>query len=287
MSFAGREFGHVVDGEGGSVTELVRSGTLPSLIAEHGVVLLRNFRDGAEEFETVTDSLGAVRPANIRVGTTRQFESGNGTQAVNAGNLAVPLHAESYYTPISPQILAFTCVEFTTAGGETVFCDGVELFGRLDEDARTALRSASVEWRHECAVSDLETQTQMSVDRFRRWCDRADECSVTVDDTTGTVAIRYVAPAIRKTWWGAQESFANNLIPINQSGVLAEMSPGLAARHVEAAEREAAAITVAHRWQPRDVALIDNTRVMHGRNPWSGGVRHLQVRMLTVEADPD
>jgi alpha-ketoglutarate-dependent taurine dioxygenase len=285
MSLTATGFGHLIDGDGASVRELKDSVDLTGLLAEHGVVLLRGFRDGVDGFEELTDPLGTVRPANIRVGTSRRFETGQGTQAVNAGTLAVPMHAESYYTPVCPQILAFTCVEFTASGGESLCCDGVELFAGLPEESRAALAASTIEWRHECRIEELEAQTQQPVDRFVRWCERADDCDVSVDEAADRIRIRYVAPTIRTTWWGGQDAFANNLIPINQQGVLASASPGLDPRHVEAAELRAAQISVAHRWQPQDIALIDNTRMMHARNPWSG-VRHLRVRMLTVEPGP-
>lgn len=289
MSFESCEdgFGHVLHGDGATITTVFDNHDVESLIAHHGVLVLRGFSDGAAGFEEVTDRLGRVRPANIRSGTTREFSSTRGTQAVNAGQQALPLHAESYYTPICPQILSFACVSHTADGGATTVCDGVALFRALSPAARRALLECDVVWRHSCPAEELEAQTQRPLSEFVAWCGNADRCEVTVDDSTRRIRIDYRAPAIRRTRWSNLEAFANNLIPLDRAGLLEEMAPGLSPDVVREAQAVAEELIVPHKWLPDDVLLIDNTRVMHGRTGWSTGNRRILARMLTVDAAPD
>jgi len=255
-----------------------------NLLGKHGALLLRDFQIDATDFDSVTRRLGRVRPANIRADTSRAFTS-TGTQRVNDGGFPIPLHAESYYTPICPQILAFFCEETTVKlGGETTLCDGERLFESFSSRIRQDLEGCRIVWTHDCPIQSLEGQTQMPLAEFLAWCQRADDCEVVVNQNAGTIHLRYSAPAIRLTWWGSRPAFANNLLPLAGRSLLAKMAPGLSDDLLQSIERSAVDSMIAHTWRPGDLLLVDNTRIMHGRTGWSGGVRNILVRMLTVES---
>ncbi|MDQ1743198.1 MAG: hypothetical protein QOE23_1537 [Pseudonocardiales bacterium] len=257
---------------------------LLAAVAERGAVLLRGFHLDKDSFERFTDSIGTVRPANVHWVTTRKFESSRGTESVDFGNDAIPLHAESYYTPICPQTVVFWCANSTARGGETLICDGERLYESLPPDVQEVLRSTVIHWRYQCSFARLVEQTQRPLAEFLEWCARTPNCEVVVDDKQRQLSISYSAPAIRTAEWTRRPAFANNLLSLAHSGVLADwvadLDPDLVATVGELAEK----LTLKHNWRPGDVLVIDNTRFMHGRAAWSGGTRDVRVRMLTSDS---
>jgi alpha-ketoglutarate-dependent taurine dioxygenase len=257
---------------------------LLAALAARGVVLLRGFSFDKALFERFTDGIGTVRPANVHWVTTRKFESSRGTESVDFGNAAIPLHAESYYTPICPQTVVFWCANSTAQGGETLLCDGQRLYESLPPDLQEVLRSTVVHWRYRCSFDRLVEQTQRPLAEFLEWCARAPDCAVEVDDKQRSLSIAYSAPAIRTTQWTRRPAFANNLLSLAGSGVLADwvddLDPQILATVEEIAEKQ----TYRHAWQTDDVLIVDNTRSMHGRAAWTGGTREVRVRMLTSES---
>lgn len=270
----------VADGGGTPLSSAADVVDIDAALLRDGVLVLRGFADAEAHFDRLTDRFGRAHPANIRRSTARTFTSDSGTQAVTSGHDAVALHAESYFTPICPQVLAFLCVEHTAEGGETLVCDGAALVDALPAGVRSALLDAEITWTHRCPIDELEAQTQRSLDDFLAACADVDRCSVEVHATSGEVTICHTAPVVRTTWRGGRRAFANNLIPIAHSGLLGTMAPAVGAAVADEVERRAGELAVAHEWQAGDIVLLDNTRMMHGRTAWSGGVRRLRVRML-------
>jgi len=257
---------------------------LEGLMATHSFVVLRGHADGVERFEEFTDRFGRARSANLRAGSERPFESGHGTQSVTPGSDEVPLHAESYFTPICPDVLSFGCVAFTAEGGESTLCDGRALLWALAPQDRAALEAATIVWEHEAPVAELEAQTQSPLADFLDDCACQPDCSAWVEDDV--VRVRYAAPAVRRTRFGGDHALANNLIPIWQAGVLGSACPGLDAGVVERMAHTADEASVRHAWQDGDVVVIDNTRVMHGRTAFGAGTRRILVRMMAAWPSP-
>jgi alpha-ketoglutarate-dependent taurine dioxygenase len=249
-------------------------------LAGHGFVVMTGHVDGVERFEEFTDRFGRVRPANLRACSRRRFESGRGTQSVTPGTGEVPLHAESYFTPICPEVLAFGCVEFSADGGESTLCDGRALLRALPAADRSALEAAAIVWEHEAPVAQLVEQTQRPLQDFLDACEAQTDCRVRVEQDV--VRVRYTAPAVRRARFDGAPTLANNLIPIWRSGALAAACPGLDAAVVERMARAAPGVTVRHRWHDGDVVVIDNTRVMHGRAAFTAGTRRILVRMVAA-----
>lgn len=276
-----RQFGTTLTGNGAVLLDL-DAVLVEELLASYGFVLLRGHRDGVGEFEAFTDRFGEVRPANLRTRSPRPFETGRGTQSVMPGHDRVPLHAESYFTPICPDVLAFGCVENTADGGRSVLCDGRALLACLTAEDRGVLERTSILWEHCAPVGEIEAQTQRSVTDFVEACRLRPSCTVTVQD--GEVHLRYSAPAVRHTRFPGEPALANNLIPIWAAGLLQSACPGLPTEVVQRMADQAEAMCVLHEWEPGDVVLIDNTRVMHGRTAFRSGTRKILVRMLAVAA---
>ncbi|MDQ1698515.1 MAG: hypothetical protein QOG34_378, partial [Frankiaceae bacterium] len=154
-------------------------------------------------------------------------------------------------------------------------------------DLRAVLGAATITWRYSCSFERLVEQTQRPVEEFLQASKRASNCRVRVSRRRKQLIVYYTAPAIRRTWWADAESFANNLLSLANSGVLEDWADGITVEQVRRISDVASEIRIKHSWLPGDVLLVDNTRVMHGREAWSGDIRKINVRMLTLDATAD
>ncbi|MGH3358157.1 MAG: TauD/TfdA family dioxygenase [Nocardioidaceae bacterium] len=274
-------FGATVVGDGGTLLD-VDAAHVERQLADHGYVLLRGLRDAIDRFDSFTDQFGRARPANLRVGSPRRFAGDRGSQYVTPGTGPVPLHAESYFTPLCPDVVAFGCVEAGADGGHTLLCDGRALLASLPAEDRAILERTSILWEYRATVAELESQTRAPLADTVNICRRQQSCTVAVRDAI--VEIRYSAPAIRRTRFPGAPALANSLIPIKEAGGLGSACPGLPEEVVTRVAAHAERMTVQHRWSEGDIVLVDNSRVMHGRTAIEAGTRRILVRMVAVEA---
>jgi alpha-ketoglutarate-dependent taurine dioxygenase len=68
----------------------------------------------------------------------------NNIQSVNLGSEPFPLHPELSREPWKPDLCFFHCINAPREGGETTYCDGVDLVRRLPETVRAALENRSL-----------------------------------------------------------------------------------------------------------------------------------------------
>lgn len=274
----------------------------PSLLRElaaSGAVLLRHRDTSVRDFMRFSDSLGSnfVSLDNdqyiIGGNSGRQCVAGrdslftaSGTSSSGYGH-EVHLHGELYFHHRSPpEVLWFYCNRPAVSGGETVLCDGAELFDALPREIQTALwtRDVQYERNHDAATWRRLYRTD-SIETVKDYCRKSGiEIAVHPD---GGITTRFTCSPVRRE--GGGTVFINNLLPF-------------ALRMIREPERTRASVRfsdgeaipsdwvldindVAHgiarpiRWQAGDIAIVDNRRIMHGRRAVTDNERTVYVRM--------
>jgi hypothetical protein len=95
----------------------------------------------------------------------------------------------------------------------------------------------------------------------------------------GTIDIECLMPAARPARWRDDQAFVNSLI-VHMNGQVrfedgSPISQELKWQMLAAAQE----ITTLIRWRAGDVLYVDNTRMMHGRMPFTDRARRIHVRM--------
>jgi Taurine catabolism dioxygenase TauD, TfdA family len=199
------------------------------------------------------------------------LDGANNIQSVNLGTEPFPLHPELSREPWKPDLCFFHCIDAPQTGGETTYCDGVELARRLPASVYGALENRSLLYVQPAPPVILEywLGTAQPDDallanpplhcpyRFRRF---------------DNGAVRYFSyPALHRTLLSDEVAFGNFLlfaryylnldrIPLFDDGSV------IPQWIVEAIKEAADPITFAISWQPGDILILDNSRFMHGRN---------------------
>jgi alpha-ketoglutarate-dependent taurine dioxygenase len=268
---------------------LADPGVLWTPLREHGAVLLRGAAFSPAAFEAATAPFAECFRVH-QDPTRRGYNPADTTQSVTAGDDAIGLHAERAYLPGRPELLFFCCVTPAGSGGETTICDGAAIVDRLSSEDVRALDAMTLTWH-----------STLDKPRWRRLYHTEDpalaatlfSASIAIHgekartrywfDDRETLHVDYHAPALIAGRIGGRKAFANYLLlaALEPSGPRATQADGnpvpseLLRRVADVAE----SLTIEIVWQRGDVAIIDNTRCLHGRRAFPGGAREILTRM--------
>jgi len=262
---------------------------------QHGAVLLRDFPvSDAEGFDAIIRALDVPNfPYEKSLSNAVRV---NRTERVFSANEAPPevqifFHHEMAQTPLFPRWILFSCEVAPQQGGATPLCRSDVLLERLQEEQpefvqrcqQLGLRYTNVmpdqddaqsgmgrSWRSTLGVDSREEAEARLKTLGYEWEWQEDGC---LKATTPPL------PAVAECDDG-RKVFFNQLIAAFCGWKDDRNDPSQAIRHgdgskldtdaVMAAAKIADEITFNMQWQVGDVVLIDNTIVMHAREPFVG-----------------
>jgi len=202
-------------------------------------------RDGLAFLRGVPMQPGAARKAAGLIGFVRETH-------LTYASPGLPIHTSEPYRDPVPGFQLLHCLSAAGQGGQSLFVDGMAAAERLrvhDPDAFTTLCQIPTLYRfHDAAVDLVAERTMLELDTLGEF--RA----IHYDD-------RWIAPLPLKgprlkKYYPAYRQLAELLSEPARS--------------------------VVYRLQPGDLALFDNTRILHGREG-EPGVRHLQGCYLDAD----
>jgi len=247
-----------------------------------GAVLLRGFDFDMDEFEVFTARFcDRFHEVGSRVRLRRE---GDGySSEVFRDNFTLLAHSEGCYRPWPPppELCFFCCLTPPSApGGETTLVDGVRFAEHLPGDLRSRFLSSGVSyeshweaerWRAEFQVADVR-----ELDHLLRGL-----AGVRYTIEGDQLHLLYRTEALKPARSG-ELAFANGLLAhlprIAHPGYSGAYVYAKASNHVYFGDGEELSDAVVkelidvhdrlvhlHRWETRDLLLVDNTRFMHGR----------------------
>jgi hypothetical protein len=259
----------MIAAQGGEALDAVDKERVLRALASSAVIV-RGFPPGLGSFNAFAKKFCSVAVFNESP-NRRLLDEVNNIQSVNLGTEPFPLHPELSREPWRPDLCFFHCITAPGEGGETTFCDGVELVRRMPPALRAVFEGRSLLHVQPAPPAILEywlgtgepTDAQLAQPpatcpyRFQRYGDR--------------VVRFYSAPALHHTLLSNETAFGNFLlfaryylgsdqIPLLDDGSIIPDNVAEAVWHL------AEPITFAVPWQAGDILILDNSRFMHGRN---------------------
>ena len=204
---------------------------------------------------------------------------------------AIPLHGELYFQlQQPPKLIWFYCKTPPRHGGQTLFCDGQELFAALPLAIQKRLLSEDL-----CYIRRLDADIWPEYFGMSDSTQVESYCKlkgvVTSINEDGSMTTKFRSPAVRVK--DGVPSFINNLLPFALREIY---SPGETRAQVRLAsgaripdeevlqiEKIAAGLTVSLDWEVGDIAIVDNSRVLHGRTSIDDNVREIFVRLSNAD----
>ena len=262
-----------------------------SAIQDHlnrdGWALLRGFDMDIAAFSGLTSQLCKT----ITFDPARENTDKN-TQKVDAGLGPIGLHIENGNTPICPDVVAFDITTAAFEGSQTTICDGRDVFAAFSDAQKqrwsqrmTVTRTLPEPlWKRYLAnehpaISQPEEVTEEHILQFK--------ASIPDQDFTlnadGSLEYRIKVSPVRPSSLSNGQAFANAILgpSHNYEPPVYALEDGsiVTLDEIEELRDIAETCTVEINWQDGDVAVIDNTRVMHGRRAIKDKDRELCIGM--------
>ena len=275
-------------------------------LEEHGAIIFKDLPvKTAEDFDqfvstfnydtfTYEESLSNA----VRINKTNKVFTANEAPR----EVEIFLHHEMAQTPTYPKNIFFFCKSASEAGGETPLCRSDQLYEALLRADKTLVESfekfgviynsimSSVDelisgqgrsWQKTLGVSSKnDAEAKLSKLGYSwNWIED-DNLSVTTKTLQAT-----------KELGNGQKSFFNQVIAAslgwkkNSENQIAPVRFGngeeIKESYIELISELAQSLTLLRSWQDRDILLIDNYRVMHGRKPFAGSKNREVLVSLT------
>jgi hypothetical protein len=252
-----------------------------------GWALLRGFKSDMNGFSELTAQLCTT----ITFDPAREYSEKN-TQKVDAGLGPVGLHIENGNTPICPDIVAFYCTRAAFEGSQTTICDGRAVFEKFDasQKARWSQKMKVKRnlpedlWKRYLAnehpaISHPDEVTEEHIIQFKAAIPGQD---FTLRDD-GSIDYELTVSPVRPSSLTNGQAFANAILGPSHNyekpEYMLEDGSTVSPVEIEALRELAESCTVEINWQDGDIAVIDNTRVMHGRRAIKDANRQLFIGM--------
>ena len=256
-------------------------------LAADGWVLLRGFAIDMAAFGALTGRLCR----RITFDPARAMAEDK-TQMVDAGLGPIGLHIENGNTPVCPDVVLFYSARAAFEGSQTTICDGRAVAERIDGDMRArwsrpltvSRRLPELLWKRYLANEHpaISRPEEVSEEHILQFQAAIPNQSFRLNDD-GSLDYGLTISPIRGSSLSGGAGFANAVLgpSHNYEAPTYAFADG---ETVDSAEIEAIrgiAETCTHEinWQDGDVAVIDNTRVMHGRRAIVDADRQLFIGM--------
>jgi alpha-ketoglutarate-dependent taurine dioxygenase len=271
------------------------SETVQSKISEVGAILFRGFEvNGQTEFEAVFDHLFGQKLDYVYRTTPRtQVGKGVYTATEYPPRVTIPFHNENSYQHDWPMRLAFFCVKPAEEGGETPIADSVRVTARIERAIREKFERKKVMYvRNYRPGFDIpwqavfQTENKEEVEAYCQQhgisCEWKGSNWFRTQQVCPAVAVH---PRTRQAIWFNQAHLfhASSLDERTRRGLLsiygeeglprnAYYGDGVAIEEDALTNiREAyRAESSTFQWCAKDLLLLDNMLIAHGRNPYKG-----------------
>ena len=271
---------------------------LESTLIKSGAILFRGFAmHSPQDLEDLVSSLtpqmlNYIEGSSPRTRLTEKVY----TSTENPPEFAISLHNELSYAHAWPAKLFFLCLTAPSAGGETPLADSQRVYQMLDSAILEPFLKKGVRYVRNLHGSKrgvgLSWQTVFETDD-KAWVERyCAEGNIEYERTKrGGLRTSQIRPAAIKhpvtgvpVWFNQVDQWHPTNLPASvRASMLALMSEkdlSINAYYGDGSPLEPAVLDEIRRvcekasvklpWQEGDVLLVDNTRVAHGRSPFSG-----------------
>lgn len=259
--------------------------TVVDVFRESGALLFRDFGAASSDFSAFTDRFSSSTLGRLHLGQNRREVADDAdTSTVNLGMQHVGPHAELAYSPQRPDLLWFYCAHPPASGGQTTLFDGIEVWKSLPDPLREKFAMTELLYSfHATGQDEWPLFTGMLADRDHTLDLLATEQGVSyATRDEDTIDISYRVSAAKLSRFQGVPAFANSIMP-NLGGDVS-FADGTSVRSGDRLSilRACSEVMTPVEWRTGDMIMIDNSRMMHGRLPFSDPSREIHIRMTTA-----
>ena len=259
--------------------DILELSTAPTLkyFKSHGFLLFRGFDVNHQEMKEFAErfSYKFIRDENRRL-----VDSSNGfVGLVDGGTHYISPHCEHANSPFRPDVVWFCCVVPVAQGGETLVWDGVRVWQEMNAELRKLFLDKKIRFyqKFHAAAWKHFLGTGSTIVDVKRVLDGLEGVSYQINPDQ-SVSLEYVCSAVVKTKYNNYDAFANSLISEYKNPravVTFEDGSPIPETVINEVKEIMNRLTEVISWQAGDLAMIDNSRFLHGRRAFKDTRRRI------------
>lgn len=275
------DFGYVITaGSGDKLIDLDLQPYFEAFRTEHGGALLfRGFEANIADFRALTDRYGKeFMVARTNLDERSYPDSDLSLATVNHGFYAIDFHTETNI-PFNADMFWMYCVKPAAEKGRTLIVDGVKILKELTTPTREHFIENGGFWPIQGIPPQqwqifFPNQTQQQVEALLNSLPGVYDVKF---DGFSNLSFRFDQTPIQKTKFCEQEAFIARILDWPEH--VLKTDGDMYGKHIVKEVNQAAykhAIWLD--WEPGDFLIINNTRVLHGREAFEDPERQILVR---------
>ena len=262
-----------------------------------GMLLFSGFEVDTQSFEQFTNRFSNDYMNHKGGGALRQVINKNGDGTImsvsynynveSQRTFPLALHSDRSYTRSQPPVMWFYCVTPAKEDGQTLICDGVQVSEQLSEPTRKLFRENRIKYVRNYRDGEWQLIYQSStLQDVERYC-RENSLRFTANPDN-SITTEYACHAIVKPRWTEREAFVNSILLVlwqeedlkrTTSVVRMEDGSKIPQDAIDEVREVSDRLTRKISWNPGEIAMVDNTRMLHGRCAFNDPKREIYVRM--------
>lgn len=290
-------------GNGSGVMDLPQADIVDTF-KKHGLVFFSGFHADTAAFEAFTNQFTSDYMDHRGGGALRDVINKDGDKTILSVSYAykpqkaafdeeaqetfpLALHSDRSYTTSQPPLMWFLCVQPAKEKGKTTVCDGVALYNALSPSTKAFFDNKKIKYIRTYPDGEWQLWSQCdNLDDVREYC-RDNKLSMTAN-ADGSVSTEFVKSAVVLPRWTDQRAFVNSILLVqwqedtfHSQRSIVRMEDGSAIPSDILAEVREVGDRLTHfvPWKSGDIVMVDNTRMLHGRQPFTDTNRKIYVRM--------
>lgn len=229
-----------------------------------GVILFRGFEVNYEQMK----KFSAQFSDRYVIDPTREnsYVDGSFVQLVDGGTHPLDPHCENASSPFVSDVIWFCC-DVPIEGGETLFWNGVQVWKELSEQVKQLFLHKKVKYRHDVSVEQwkLFLGADSTIVDLKLLLDNIEGVKYWINDDE-SFYMEYICSAVKKPNFDQELAFANSvLFEYEQQKISLEDGSAIPDAVIAEIKDIMNRLTEEIPWQHGDLAMIDNSKFLHGR----------------------
>lgn len=296
--------GVTIDGKGDPDIDKLDVNEVIDLFKSNGALLFTDFDVDVKKFESFTDKFSGDYMDHTGGGSLRRVINEDGDKTILSVSYSfnkkaedfeetrqkvfpLALHSDRSYTKSQPPVMWFYCLRPAEENGETLLCDGVKLFQELNDETKAFFKNNKINYIRNYADGEWQLWANTdSMDVVKKYCQDNDLILTINDDNS--ITTQSIKSAVVKPRWTDQDAFVNSILLVlwqeeavgtKRSIVRMEDGSEIPPEMLKEVRDVSDRLTRGVKWEPGQLVMVDNTRMLHGRNSFEDRNREVYVRM--------
>ena len=256
-------------------------GLMKELYNKYGILIINNFIIKPKNLKKFTDNFTS-KYSNDAVRRRRWFNE-NTIRSVDSGNHEIPLHSESSFTSVCPQIMWFYGLDVNIKNcAPTTICDGIKVWDKLEINNRKKFLHDPLIYKVQIKLA----QKSKNIPNKKWYLDNIGIKNPIINFKKSYLNFEFVKFAVNFDENSKKISFCNHILSVNDEKQIKKChfySKKILTQNIlKQINRITKNLTYEHEWKNNQLIMLNNNRFLHGRRAIPQNQKRIILNIQTL-----